>query len=248
MAVAWANGFRLTPDLLHKWRVWRFLPGPQPGGPTGKGRGKGEVWPVGAMWRVAWMSRWRGHTLSYDALRLAIWPWTRAFESERVADLRASVERFLRQDEKIHRLAYGILSGVDEVNTIEQYQEGDENRIYIDLLLYGVTDRRSLAKLVKSVLPNASAADVRRELPFLAKVEFSPMQESLSEVSGELLTQFISAFRTHRIEMERIQGGDFWNNPLDLARLVIRELYRVVLTARGELPSTIESTSEVAAT
>ncbi len=54
--VAAVNGFDLSHALVHKWRVWRFLPPPTAGGAVGRGPGKGEVWSKEAGRLVAWIS------------------------------------------------------------------------------------------------------------------------------------------------------------------------------------------------
>ena len=108
--VAGANGYRLSHDMLHRWRVWDFLPPPIAGGPTGHGPGKGQTWSREAGVCVAWLARWQTDALTYDVLRLALWPFRAQLATTKPGDVQRSLVAFLRQDRDFHsraQQAYG---------------------------------------------------------------------------------------------------------------------------------------------
>src|SRR4029077_1528378 len=102
VAIGAANGLVFGHELVLKWRQWRFLPAPRPGGSTGRGPGRSQRWSYEAAIRTAWLSRWQYDTLTYDVLRLAMWPFTPEIERDRPAEVRKSIAAFLGQDEDFH--------------------------------------------------------------------------------------------------------------------------------------------------
>lgn len=99
-AVAGANGWPLSHDLLRKWRLWRFVRAPVADGRSGRGPGKRQTWSPVTARKVAWIARWLTDTMTYDVLRLAMWPWTPELERNRPLQVISSVKAFLRQDEQ----------------------------------------------------------------------------------------------------------------------------------------------------
>lgn len=225
--IARVNGFTLTRPLLHKWRVWRFLPAPVAGGRTGHGRGKGQTWPIGAGWRVAWISHWLASTLTYDALRIAIWPWTPAFDSERIDDVSASLVKFLRQDEAFQRAV------VDHTNL----DAHPEMRAYSDVVF---SDDDAPLSIRRELLEASGAPDINSppfidNIVFMKWLNFPDMHRMAEMVTPEVLREFIAQFRIGSAEREQLYVGIFWESPLGLARTIVRELHRFALMKEGKL-------------
>jgi hypothetical protein len=207
-----ANGLCLSPALLHKWRVWELIPGPDPGGATGKGRGKGQTWPETAGWRVAWLARWQVATLSYDALRLAIWPWTRRLESDRrICDVMMSIRRFVQQDREFHDRTWQDTLTRTEMGEVEAYN---------DLLMDG---RSSAAPEVLAEAGHPQGSDgFRRNIEFVRTLSWKALQEMNLETMD--LAAYMAWFRATVREDDLITT--FWDAPLSLARIVVREVLR----------------------
>jgi hypothetical protein len=225
--VAHANGLRLSHDSLKKWRVWRFLPGPTAGGATTVGRGKGETWPRGAGWRTAWISRWQADSLSYDALRLAIWLWTPAFEQSRADDMRRSAITFLKQDERFHARIY------DEFG--EELLANPEISAYQAVVMAGDSGRGERRALLRWAGLAEDDPRFERNLPFLERLNLDEMQVRLDSVTTNELRSFIATFRAATAHQHELTVQEFWGNPTGLARIVIRELYRYLLAKDGEV-------------
>ena len=220
--LAAANGFTLTHHLLHKWRVWRFIPGPTPGGATGKGPGKGQTWPIGAGWRVAWLARWLADSLTYDALRLCLWPWTRELEADRSDDLVASVRRFLAQDRGYH----------DRV--IERLQEGHDNELEkaIDYvaLMFGDASTPTVDHAMESAGIRPGAERHATLEPFVRHLGFEPMGRRFASLTEPDILVFGARLRGNH-QLERALIDIFWSSPLALGRVLVRELYWYLLEA-----------------
>lgn len=221
VAIAAANGLHLSPDLLHKWRYWRLVPGPTPGGSTGKGRGKGQTWPHGAAWRVAWVSRWLTDSLTYDVLRLAIWPWTSELERNRIEMVRGSIGAFLAQDQDFHARTWE--KGLSEA-------EQDELDPYLNLM-----DGDHRSGLVSATLSRAGITPdhprLRRHEALVRRLSFDELLETAQGVMDEELSAFISRVRTSDADLRPL----FWDSPLTLARILVRELHRAHLDAGGAI-------------
>jgi hypothetical protein len=210
--LAGANGFQLSVALLHKWRAWRLLPAPAPGGPTGVGRGKGQTWPEGAGWRTAWIARWHADTLSYDVLRLALWPWTPELERDRAADLLAAIPTFVRQDEDFHDRLEATLSETD-LEAVDPY---------VTLM------REGQSGLAAEVLRRAGVKHgsdaMQKQQPFVAQLSFGVLKEM--PLDERDLVGFIRSLRTGLAQRQLTLIELFWNGPLSLARIVVREFLR----------------------
>ena len=207
--IALANGYRLTPELLKKWRLWRLLPGPTAGGATGRGRGKGQTWPEGAGWRVAWIGRWHTATLTYEVLRLALWPWTPEIERDQADQLARSVARFLAQDRIYHD---AVLEVMDEPLR-------DQFDPYMALIYDGEVTPELTAAIGASEGANQS---------FLRRLNFDAMSAALDDVAPSVLSAYIAAFRSSLADRHAELIRLFWDSPLTLSRVVVRELYRFV--------------------
>jgi len=208
--IAQANGYGLSSELLKKWRLWRFLPGPTPGGATGKGRGKGQTWPEGAGWRVAWIAHWLTATLTYDVLRLAIWPWTPELERDRADKLARSAQRFLAQDRAYHD---SVLESMDEARR-------DRFDPYVALIYDGDVTHELIAAM--------SASDVGNEA-FLHRLNFKAMSASMGALTPSTLSNYAVAFRTSLADRHGDLVALFWDSPLTLSRIVVRELHRFMI-------------------
>lgn len=224
IAIATANGRAISPDLLHKWRYWRLIPGPTPGGPTDKGRGKGQMWPIGAAWRVAWISRWLADSLTYDILRLAIWPWTRELDHDRVDMVRDSMAGFLVTDRAYHDVVWEALPSAD-ADAMDPYfllVGGDPRGVNVD----GSLDIAGIA-----------TNDPRRgtQAEFFRLLSFDELEATVRDVHPDELRTFIEVFRGNLADREQLMTQIFWSSPLGLARILLRELHRYQLTKRGEL-------------
>jgi hypothetical protein len=148
LGVAAANGRWLTADLLHKWRLWRFVPAPVPGGPTGHGPGKGETWPPDAGWRVAYISRWLTDRFTYDVIRVALWPYTPELNTQRIDAVLASLRATVRRDNIFHHavLDIGKDAGPDEIRS--RFADAPASlRRYVDAVLLGDACTRTLKAL-----------------------------------------------------------------------------------------------------
>jgi hypothetical protein len=223
LAIAAANGRPISPALLHKWRYWRLIPGPIAGGPTDTGRGKGQTWPIGAAWRVAWISRWLADTLTYDGIRLAIWPWTRELDDERIEMVRDSLSSFLAADRVFHDVVW------EELPTEAQ----DELDPYFSLIS---GDERS--EIVRGALDIAGVAhevDRERHAALFRRLSFDELEQTANETTPDELRAFIGSFRSGLGDREPIITTIFWNSPIGLVRILIRELHRYRLAVRGEL-------------
>jgi hypothetical protein len=230
--IARANGYRLSPAMLHKWRVWRFLPKPTEGGPTGKGPGKGQSWPHAAAWRVAWISRWISAELTYDVLRLALWWSTPDLDGDRrIDDVQASLQRFLQQDRKYHYLVLGIDdSTVDGLErTLDRMPEGTPARLYTDIVMLGESTEGERRSALEQSLPGSPASEVEYQLPFFERMNFDAMEETMATISPDLLRESIAAFRASTVTRRDEVVGLFWDKPLTLARVVTRETHRYAL-------------------
>jgi len=225
--VAHANGLRLSHDLLKKWRVWRFLPKPTAGGASAAGRGKGETWPRGAGWRTAWVSRWQADSLSYDLLRLAIWLWTPGFEQNRADDVRRSVVNFLRQDANFHSRVY------DEFGS--ELFANSQTTAYQSVVMAGYSEPEERNTLLDWAGLTEDDPRFERNLPFLERLNLEGMQSRLAVVTDDDVRTFIAAFRASTAHQQELTTEAFWGNPTGLARVVVRELYRYLLTKDGEL-------------
>jgi len=211
LELAAANGHRVTADLLHKWRVWRFVPGPTAGGATGKGRGKGQTWSFEAGVRVAWLSRWLAASLTYDALRLALWRRARELD-DRLDDVMESAARFLEQDQEYH----------DRVLELPDLDDELVNA-YLDVVYDGrvTQEGRRILLADAGVEPDdPGMAEARKFLPHL---NFDGMQKAWAEVPDGVLRDYVASLRA--IPDPRLAAA-FWDSPLGLARIVVRELHR----------------------
>jgi hypothetical protein len=236
VAVAHANGYRLSPEMLRMLRRWRFLPGPVAGGKTGKGPGKGETWGTGAMWRVAWLARWRGFGFTYDELRLALWLWTPVFDSERLPDVGESVCKFARQYEAFHWTAFQLTGDEDGSSVLdENYPRGTAERAYIDHFLYENSDQRRMKQMLRLEMPDATDVQHDYYLPFVKKLSFWNIAQELKTVDTALLARFIQRFRGAAAPHQAMLVADFWNQPRSVASILVRELYHCALLERGKL-------------
>lgn len=221
-----ANGFKLTRPLLHKWRVWRFLPPPVAGGRTARGRGKGQTWPLGAGWRVGWMSHWLAATLTYDVLRLAIWPWTPAFDTERARDVIESLQKFLRQDEHFQR----------RVMASTNVDEEPDARTYADVVLSPDGELSTRGELLQaSGAPDFNSRAFIDNIVFTRFLNFADMRETADAVTPDELGEFITQFRAAPADQQSLYVDIFWDSPLALARIIVRGLHRYKLTKEGRI-------------
>lgn len=223
LAIAAANGRSISAALLHKWRYWRLIPGPIAGGPTEKGRGKGQTWPIGAAWRVAWISRWLADTLTYDAIRLAIWPWTRELDEERIEMVRDSLSGFLAADVDFHDVVWEALPTEAQV----------ELDPYFSLITGG--DRAAIVRGALDIAGVADGVDRERHGALFRHLNFDELLETANTTTADELKAFIGSFRSSLADRESVLTTIFWNSPIGLARILIRELHRYRLTTRGEL-------------
>jgi hypothetical protein len=234
--IARANGYRLTPAMLHKWRQWRLIPKAIGGGKTGKGPGKGEQWSHLAACRVAWISRWISAQLTYDVLRLAIWPWTVDLDLL-AAEMRSSLQRFLQQDRKYTYLVLGIddrtADGLER--TLARMREGTPIRLYTDIVVLGESSDQERRSALAQSLPTSSTSEVEYQLPFFERMNFDDMEETMATISPELLRESIAAFRASTATRSDDVVGLFWDKPLTLARVITRETHRYALLKHGEL-------------
>jgi hypothetical protein len=236
--IALANGYRLTPAMLHKWRVWRFIPGPKPGGFTGKGPGKGQQWPHESAYRVAWISRWISAGLTYDVLRLALWWSTPDLDGDRrIGEVQASLQRCLEQDRKWHsvQLNFDDLTADAKEESLDRMPEGTESRIYTDVVVMGESRDDERRAAVKGSLPNSPPSEVESQLPFFERMNFDDMEETMATISTDLLRESIAAFRASTTSRCDELISLFWGSPLDLARVITRETHRYALLESGEL-------------
>ena len=222
--LAHANGFRLTAELLHKWRVWRLLPGPTAGGRRGAGRGKRQTWSPEALERVAWMSRWLAAGLTYDAVRLALWPRTPELELQRPADVSASVARFLLQDEKRHD---SLLSPGGP------WQKDAALTAYEEAIVIGEPGSQSVARLLTSTGLKEGDPNFSYYREFFRHLTLDKMQTHLSALPAEALQRFITEFRISTAADRETYEEIYWSNALGLTRIVVRRLYRFVLIEKG---------------
>lgn len=226
--IAHANGFRLTHDLLKKWRVWRFLPGPTAGGATGAGRGKGETWPIGAGWRTAWISRWQADKLTYDVVRIALWLWTPDLEAHRARDVRHSLFNFVRQDEAFHGRFFDLLG--------EDFSDPSYDA-YRDVILAGDSSLNDRQALLRTAGLNDDDPEFALNLPFMAYLNLDEMQRLFETATDQDVRTFIALFRASTAKYEAQVVDDFWSHPVGLARIIVREFYRCLLIDRGVLPA-----------
>jgi hypothetical protein len=217
--IAAANGAQLSVALLHKWRTWRLIPGPVAGGPTGTGPGKGQTWPEGAGWRTAWIARWHADTLSYDALRLALWPWNRELD-DRPADMLKAIRTFVRQDQDFH---YRVEETLDD-------EVLDEVDPYLTLMRDG--DKSMVPRVLAGTGGPSIANTFSRDADFIARLSFRSLID-VESTDAELPGRYIEAFRSS-IDRGRVIDL-FWNAPLALARIVVREFLRFRLAEGGEI-------------
>lgn len=220
LTIAAANGHRLSPDLLHKWRNWRLIPAPAAGGPTGKGRGKGQTWPEGAGWRVAWISRWLTDALTYDAIRLAIWPWTRELELDRPEQLAESIGRFLVHDRDFHDITWAAQSPATQ----------EELDPYFSLIGGDHRPGPVAGSLDIAGVMHSDPAFAEHKALF-GRLSFDELLSTASTTDTEELVAFITAFRSQL--PEATLTSIFWDSPLGLARIVVRELHRFRLLREG---------------
>ncbi|MDA1004467.1 MAG: hypothetical protein O3B31_14170 [Chloroflexi bacterium] len=225
LEIARMNGFRLSRDLLKRWRRWRFLPGPTEGGPTGKGAGKGQTWSADAGHAVAWLSYWKAARISYDALRLALWPFAPEMDA-RLADVRASLQRFLRQDEQFQ----------DEVMTNSLLSDSDRSLpAAYQSVLDGEGSRADRRQLLLDAGLSPDDPTFAPQLEFLTDLTFDKVTVTVTLVDEELLLRFITAFRKLQdtpVSRELMETA-FLESPLGLARIVVREVHRFRLMQGG---------------
>jgi hypothetical protein len=226
IAVAAANGYRLSPEMLSKLRVWRLLPGPTAGGKTGKGPGKGQRWPAEAARRVAWIARWRGLGLSFDTLRLALWPWTPELDGKPLADVLSSLRRFVAEDERLHQKGYGLPRDREEYRIPERYPDGSDNRAYIELVNYGDTDTDRTRRAIRGSDPDLSGREIESLIPFVGTLSIPALHSAFTNITVETLRHFIPTFRQKSPDDRDFLTLAFLHNPLDLVRLIVRQLYR----------------------
>lgn len=214
LEVARANGHDLSADMLLKWRQWRLIPGPTAGGPTGKGRGKGQVWPEGAGWRVAWLSRWLANSLTYDVLRVALWPWTLELEDDAHVDqLIDSVARVLVQDRDYH----------DRRLTAMSLKEQAELDPYV-ALMYGDPSPRSARAVLRDAGLDSGAENYGRRLSLVMQLGFEPMQAAFERSTPSDVRAFSKRLRAKEDREKRLTDI-FWASPIALARMLLREFY-----------------------
>lgn len=217
LGIAAANGYRVSPELLHKWRVWRFLPSPIPGGSDGHGPGKRQTWSRTAAWRVAWMSRWMNDRLTYDILRLAIWPRNPMFEQQRAADVAKSIKLFLAQDERFH----------DAVLVMHGHSRDSALWAYEGILMAESPTEAERRLVLQKLAPNGGASD-EVALERLRRASFDAMHETLDNVLPDILPDFIRGFRAATHKEHRQLSDTFWKNPPDLARTIVGALHTYV--------------------
>jgi hypothetical protein len=220
-AIATANGRPLSAALLHKWRLWRFLPGPTAGGPTGKGRGKGQTWPEGAGWRTAWVARWLTDSLTYDAIRLALWPWTRTLERDRIDEVVRSLKAFVAQDRDYHDRLSAVPSIQANPGAVAYaaLMSGDTDPAILDATVAGLKDSRTGLGLPPR---DPRYRDIRGRI---GQLSFDALEEDLARVDPVTARSYIAAFRESLAAHEQVLTAMFWDSPLSLARIVVRELF-----------------------
>jgi hypothetical protein len=224
ISIAGANGLSLSPALLHKWAYWRLIPTPTPGGPTGKGRGKGQRWTHTAAWRVAWISRWLSGTLTYDGLRLAIWPWTPSLEQERAPMIINSVRRFLIQDRDFHDRALAEIE-TEVLGELDPYiglMEGDHR----DAVVARALDIAG----VGAANPSRAQHEV-----FFRHLGFTDLTATAASLVESDIAEFITAWRASTADQIDRVTTIFWTSPIGLARILIRELHRYRLIREGTI-------------
>lgn len=209
--VAQRNGYRLTPALLRKWTQWRLIPGPAAGGSTGQGRGKGETWSRSAARRVAWIAYWKAAGLTYDVLRVALWPSTPTLD-DRLGDVARSLKAFAVADQDRHDL--GTLDDVD-----------DE-----DLDLYMAwSDGRATDEQIRELVSRAGARgpqELDHHTSFLRAATPDEILETARLASTLDLTKFIGRFRIAAGQYQEYVNEAFLAYPLGLVRIIVRELHR----------------------
>ncbi len=216
VAIAAANGLVVGHALILKWCKWRFLPRPQAGGSTGRGPGKGQLWSHEAGLRAAWLSRWQRGTLSYDALRLAMWPSTPALEAERPREVLVSVRAFFRQDQDFHDRKLGDFGWLEDPLVDDYYA----------VVLAGESNHEQRVRLLIDAGLPRDDPDFERTAEFLKHLNFPTMRRVFDSIVEDDLRAFMAGFRTRFAGQADKLVDIFWSDPLHLARVVIRELFR----------------------
>jgi hypothetical protein len=178
-----------------------------------------------------WVSRWLTDTLTYDALRIASLPWNLALERDRISDIRASLTRFVEQDKDYHGRALGVdLDADDALAQLAAVKADSRHPVlndYIDVVLIGDSTASSRRRLMKSA--GGSGRDEFRTLvPTLEDVNFVEFAEAVERVHDDQLRTFMVLFRRTLASDRRIVEAHL-ERPLDLARLLTRELTQFVL-------------------
>ncbi len=231
--VAWANGFLLSHELLLKWRNWRFLPTPVPGGRTATRAGKGETWSYQCAQRVAWIGTWLLQSLTYDVLRLAMWPWTPELGRERAKDLRRSLRRFIDQDRDF----------TDKKLLKEPALEEDEIAdAYEDVVVTGGGSQAARQKLLIDAGMETTHPRFSATLELLEHLNFGELIATSDEVTDSELAEFMASMRPQMVLSHQLDDS-LWFEPLGVARIVVRELHRAFLFRRGRLIVPLRTTS-----
>ncbi len=233
--VAAINGLPLSQPLLHKWRDWRFLPPPRAGGPLARGPGKGQIWSKVAGRLVAWISYWRNRRLTYDTLRLAMWPWKHTFDRERLTDVLASLRRFVVWDEKFQS---AVLHKAERSGT-----RNEELDAYASVLFAWdeppIEEHRD--RLLRSTPLPREHPEYESTREFLTHLTFDELQKTTARLKTEDVAIFIQTFRQRMGPHQQRLSDELWEDPLRVARIVVRNLQRYALATRAEGVSRLET-------
>jgi hypothetical protein len=215
LQVAAANGRPVSPALLHKWRNWRLLPGPTPGGATGRGPGKGQTWPADSAWRVAYLCRWLNDQLTYDVLRVALWPYTPELDEDRIGQVAASLRAYLKQDSEYHNAVLGIRGDETADQILDQVP--DTSRVYTEAVILGTAPTKALKRLWEQEVPG----ELMR--PWFKDLNLLELRGFVDDLPQRDLVRFIRERRPHYATAER--HDMFWDNALAFARYVVLDLF-----------------------
>ncbi len=229
--VAATNGLPLSLPLLHKWRDWRFLPPPMAGGPVARGSGKGQIWSKAAGRLVAWISYWRNRRLTYDTLRLAMWPWKpTTFDRQRLRDVLASLRRFVVWDE---RFEDAVLQRAEAAG--ERDAELDS---YAAVLFAADRPSKREREHVLEFSPlSPDHPGYATTVQFLERLTFEDMKGTIWALREDDLRAFIRAFREAMAPHDARLQNDLWEDPLRIARIVVRNAHRYWLKLAEERAS-----------
>jgi hypothetical protein len=167
---------------------------------------------------VTWLARWKASGLSYDVLRLALWPGAPALDV-RLMEIVESLSRFAVADQDRHDL--GTLDDVDDTDRelylhwSDGWAEGDQIRELVSRA--GVDDPEQQVQ----------------QIAFLQTATPESILRTASEAASLDLAAFIYRFRVAAGQYQEPMNETFLTYPLGLVRIVVRELHRWRLSQSG---------------